>query len=188
MDNTTRLRAVADVRDRSSMDMLLNPSAVAVIGASERPGAPASVAFQNLLAAGFEHRLFPIHPTATSVFGIKAYPRVADIPSDIDCVVIGLGADKVTGALEEAAEVGARGAVVLASGFAELGEAGRERQAQLATVARNAGMSVCGPNCLGLVNVNAGIPLYSAAVWKELPKGGLAIISHSGSGGFCCNG
>jgi acyl-CoA synthetase (NDP forming) len=70
----------------------------------------------------------------------------------------------------------------LASGFAELGEDGRTRQAEVVAVARAAGMAVCGPNCLGLVNVVEGIPLYSAKVWQELPRGGLAILSHSGSG------
>lgn len=133
--------------------------------------------------AGFaDGRLFPVHPTAGTIHGIKAFSSVAQIGEAVDCVVIGVSADKVVSALEDAANAGTRAAVVLASGFAELGEQGKARQAALAEAARRFDMAVCGPNCLGLINVADTIPLYSAAVWKELPKGGLAILSHSGSG------
>jgi acyl-CoA synthetase (NDP forming) len=164
------------------MSKLFYPRSVAVIGASERAGAPAGVVFTNMLEAGWRERLYPVHPKAEKVYGVPAFASMADVPDEVDCVVIGVAADKVTAALEEAAAWGARAAVILASGFAELGEDGRTRQAEVVAVARAAGMAVCGPNCLGLVNVVEGIPLYSAKVWQELPRGGLAILSHSGSG------
>jgi acetate---CoA ligase (ADP-forming) len=165
-----------------AMSKLFYPRSVAVIGASERAGAPAGVVFTNMLQAGWRDRLYPVHPKAEKVHGIPAFAGIADVPDQVDCVVIGVAADKVTAAIEEAAACGARAAVILASGFAELGEDGRARQKEVATVARAAGMAVCGPNCLGLVNVVEGIPLYSAQMWQELPRGGLAILSHSGSG------
>jgi len=175
-------RQVPDARKASEpMHSLFYPRSVAVIGASERPG-PAGVAFQNLLRAGFRERVFPVHPKAGTVHGVPAFARMADLPDEVDCVVIGVGADRVSNAIAEAAARGARAAVVLASGFAELGGDGRRRQAELVAAANDAGMAVCGPNCLGLVNVADGIPLYSAKVWQHLPKGGLAILSHSGSG------
>lgn len=164
------------------MKDLLYPRSVAVIGASEKAGAPAGVAFRNLIDAGFADRLYPVHPSAETIHGIRAFPSVEKVSEAVDCVVVGLSADKVVGALEEAATAGTRAAVVLASGFAELGDEGKARQAELVDAAKRFDMAVCGPNCLGLINVASGIPLYSASVWKELPKGDLAILSHSGSG------
>ena len=166
----------------TSMSKLFYPRSVAVIGASERAGAPAGVVFTNMLRAGWRERLYPVHPKAEKVYGIPAFANMAGVPDEVDCVVIGVAAETVKAAIEEAAACGARAAIILASGFAELGEDGRTRQEEVTAIARAAGMAVCGPNCLGLVNVVEGIPLYSAQVWQELPRGGLAILSHSGSG------
>src|SRR5690606_30652140 len=107
----------------------------------------------NLLDAGLRANIFPVHPSAETVFGVPAARKLADLPVPVDCVVIGLAADKVVAAIDEAADAGIGAAVVLASGFAELGSEGRKRQAELVAAAERAGMAVCGPNCLGLINV-----------------------------------
>src|SRR5260221_8980379 len=132
------------------MSKLFYPRSVAVIGASERAGAPAGVVFTNMLQAGWRERLYPVHPKAEKVYGIPAFVSMADVPDEVDCVVIGVAADKVAAAIQEAAACGARAAVILASGFAELGEDGRTRQAEVVAVARAPGRGVGGPDCLGV--------------------------------------
>lgn len=180
---TNNLRQAPDARRAcTSMEKLLYPKRIAVLGATERAGAPAGIAFRNLLDAGWRGNIFPVHPSAETVFGVPAFRKLADLPVPVDCVVIGLAADKVVSAIDEAADAGIGAAVVLASGFAELGSEGRKRQAELVAAAERAGMAVCGPNCLGLINVGARIPLYAADNWASAPKGRLALLSHSGSG------
>ncbi|WP_205049121.1 acetate--CoA ligase family protein [Paracoccus sp. SY] len=164
------------------LQALFEPKLVAVIGATERPGAPAGVAFRNLIEAGFGMNAVPVHPAAKTVFGIPAVSSLADYKGTIDCAIIGISADKVTQALADAAAAGARAAVVLASGFAETGADGRRLQQEFVETARRLNMAVCGPNCMGLSNIAKGIPLFSAESWKSAPKGRLAILSHSGSG------
>jgi acyl-CoA synthetase (NDP forming) len=166
---------------RSSIERLMAPRSVAIVGASDRPGAPAGHVMRNLLAQGFAGPVLPVHPSASSVLGLAAVRRLADLAGPVDAVVIGVAAERVLGVIEEAAELGIKAAVVLASGFAELDDAGRDRQARLAASARAASMAVCGPNCLGIVNVANGATLYSSRVAPGMRKGGVAIVSHSGA-------
>lgn len=161
---------------------MFEPKHIAVIGASERTGAPAGVAFGNLIEAGFGTNAVPVHPVAQTVFGIPAVRSLAEYEGTIDCAIIGISADKVTQALVDAAAAGARAAVVLASGFAETGADGRRLQQEFTDTARRLNVAVCGPNCMGLANIAKGIPLFSADSWKSAPTGRLAILSHSGSG------
>ena len=90
------------------MSKLFYPRSVAVIGASERAGAPAGVVLTNMLQAGWREQLYPVHPKAEKVYGVPAFASMADVPDKVDCVVIGVAADKVTAAIKEAAACGAR--------------------------------------------------------------------------------
>ena len=91
--------------------------------------------------------VYPVHPSAAEVCGKQAYPNIAALPQAPECAVVCLSADKVVGALEDAAAFGVRAAVIFASGFAEAGEEGRDRQARLEALASRTGMIICGPDC-----------------------------------------
>lgn len=162
---------------------LLRPRSIAVLGASPRPSSLGQTVVRNLIDAAYAGAIYPIHPTAREVDGIPCYGGLRALPTVPECAVVCLGADKVVEALEEAALLGVRAAVVLASGFAESDATGQARQRALEALCVRTGMVVCGPNCLGLVNVADGIPLYSASLGADVKRGALAVVSHSGS---CC--
>ena len=161
---------------------LMQPRSIAVLGASPRANTLGNNAVDNLQRFGFTGRIFPVHPNAPEVAGVPAYANLALLPETPDCVVVALSSDKVVATLAHAASRGVRSAVVFASGFAETDEAGRARQDELEALCARTGLVICGPNCLGLVNVTERISLYSSSVPETLRSGSLAVISHSGSG------
>jgi len=164
-----------------SMRALMAPQSVAVVGATERADASSSYVMKNLMRFGYRGKIIPVHPKAETVFGYQAAPSLSALDTPPDVAVIGIAADRAIGALEEAGSIGVKAAVVLASGFAELDEAGRERQRQLIEIADRYGMAICGPNCLGLFNLGSGAALYSSSLSTNLEKGRFAILSHSGA-------
>ncbi|WP_117190087.1 acetate--CoA ligase family protein [Rhizobium terrae] len=164
-----------------AMRALMAPHSIAVVGATERADASSSYVMKNLMRFGYQGKIMPVHPKAETVFGYKAVPSLSALDAAPDVAVIGIAADKVIAALEEAAQTGVKAAVVLASGFAELDETGRERQQQLIEIAGRHGMAICGPNCLGLLNLGTGAALYSSSLSTNLEKGRFAILSHSGA-------
>ena len=161
---------------------LMRPRSIAVLGASPRPNTLGNNAVANLQRFGFAGGIYPVHPSAPEVAGLQAYANLASLPEVPDCAVVALSSDKVLATLEEAAGRGLRAAVVFASGFAETDDAGRALQAELQALCERTGLAVCGPNCLGLVNVTGKTSLYSSSVPESLRAGGLAVVSHSGSG------
>jgi acetate---CoA ligase (ADP-forming) len=167
---------------RHALESLMSPRSVAVLGASPREGALGNSVIQNLVNLKFPGEIYPVHPSGAKVCGISSHANLTSLPHQAECVVVCLSADKVTDALEEAHACGVRSAVIFASGFAETDEAGRRLQARLEAFASRTGMKICGPNCLGLVNLPARISLYSAALSANIPAGDVAIVSHSGSG------
>ncbi|CDZ58587.1 Acyl-CoA synthetase (NDP forming) [Neorhizobium galegae bv. orientalis] len=164
-----------------AMQALMAPRSVAVVGATERADASSSYVMKNLMRFGYQGQIIPVHPKAATIFGLPASPSLSALDTPPDVAVIGIAADKVIAALEEAGSTGVKAAVVLASGFAELDEAGRERQRQLVEIAERYGMAICGPNCLGLFNLGSGAALYSSSLSTNLEKGRFAILSHSGA-------
>jgi acetate---CoA ligase (ADP-forming) len=161
---------------------LFAPRSVAVLGASPRSGTTGNSTVRNLIDFGFKGRIFPIHPTASEVCGLPAYKDVASLPETPDCAAVALSADKVVANLSVVAELGVRSAVIFASGFSETGPDGKARQDELRSLADRTKLAVCGPNCLGLANIGERVSLYSASLPEGIATGGVAVLSHSGSG------
>ena len=160
---------------------LLTPRCVAIVGASPREGTLGNNVVMNLRRLGYAGRILPMHPSAPEVAGLPAYHSFAKLPEAAECAVLALPADKIVATLEEGVAHGLRAAVVFASGFAELGDEGRARQRELQALCARTGIVLCGPNCLGLVNVHRRVSLYSSAIPEGMRDGGLAVVSHSGS-------
>ena len=135
----------------------------------------------NLRRYGYQGHIFPVHPSASEVDGLRAYRTLAELPEPAECAVLAVPADKIAAALADGVAHGLRAGVVFASGFAELGEQGRARQRELQDVCTRSGIVLCGPNCLGLVNVHKRVSLYSSGIPEGMRDGGLAVVSHSGS-------
>lgn len=165
----------------SRLSPLLAPRSVAIIGASPRENTLGNNVVVNLRRFGYQGRIFPVHPSASEVAGLPAYRGFPDLPEPADCAVLAVPADKIASAVEEGAAHGLKAAVVFASGFAELGEEGRSRQRELQALCVRSGIVLCGPNCLGLVNVRKRVSLYSSGIPEGMRDGALAVVSHSGS-------
>ena len=164
-----------------SLSPLLAPRSVAIVGASPRENTLGNNVVVNLRRFGYAGGIFPVHPSAPEVAGLPAYPSLAELPEPAECAVLAVPADKIAAALEQGAAHGLKAAVVFASGFAELGAEGRARQGELQDLCRRTKIVLCGPNCLGLVNVHKRVSLYSSGIPEGMKDGGLAIVSHSGS-------
>ena len=160
---------------------LLEPRSVAIVGASPRENTLGNNVVVNLRRFGYAGRILPVHPSASEVAGLPAYRSFAELPEPAECAVLAVPADKIASALEEGAVHGLRAAVIFASGFAELGEEGRALQRALQALCARTGIVLCGPNCLGLVNVHKRVSLYSSGIPEGMRDGGLAVVSHSGS-------
>ena len=164
----------------ASLRAFLNPRSVAVIGASRRPNTIGNFVFRNLIQQDFKGVVYPVNPNAEVIAAIKAYPSILDIPGDIDLAIIAIPADKVQQVVEESAHKGARGVVVLTSGFADVGGEGIERQNKLLTTIRSYGMRMLGPNCMGMINTNPEINLNATFSNVVPPHGNIAFATQSG--------
>jgi acetate---CoA ligase (ADP-forming) len=168
-----------------SLAALLHPASVAIVGASQNPQKVGGTPVRLLRELGFAGAIYPVNPGVPQVQGLPAYAALADVPGPVDLVVIALPAEAVEAALEDAARAGAGAAIVLSSGFAEVGGEGVAAQERLAAIARRAGLTLLGPNCLGAMNIRSRLfATFSPAPLAGLPQpGGVAIVSQSGAFG-----
>lgn len=167
-----------------SIQRLLFPRSVAVVGASRAEHSVGQTVLRNLLGGDFTGPVYPVHPTAVAVAGVRAYASVLEIPDDVDLAVVAVRAPSVHDVVEQCAGKGVRGLVVVSSGFGETGPDGRERQEELVRLARAYGMRVVGPNCLGIANTDPDVRL-NATLAPTLPgRGPVGFFSQSGALGI----
>jgi acyl-CoA synthetase (NDP forming)/GNAT superfamily N-acetyltransferase len=180
---TTRADAREFRAEARSLGPLLRPAAVAVVGArSDGTGIGATV-LRSIIAGGFTGPVAAVHPRATSVAGVIAYPSVHEVP-EVDLVVVCVPATAVNDVLLDAASSGVRVAVIVSSGFGELGVEGQRLQQQLTATARAHGIRLVGPNCLGLLCNDPQVRLNATFHDVVPPTGGLAVASQSGGVGI----
>jgi acyl-CoA synthetase (NDP forming)/RimJ/RimL family protein N-acetyltransferase len=190
VDETAVTEAVMREREQRaearSIARLLRPRSVAVVGASNDEGKLGHAVFVNLLRMQFDGPLYPVNPDARHVSGVRAYPSVLDVPDGIDLVVIAVPAATVPEIVEQCADRGVRGLVVISGGFGERGTdderaAGRAAQRELVAAARVHGMRVVGPNCLGIVNTQADVRLNASLAPQAPLPGRVGFFSQSGA-------
>ncbi|MCE2921751.1 MAG: acetate--CoA ligase family protein, partial [Roseomonas sp.] len=162
---------------------LLNPRRIALIGGSSDPKRLTARAQVYLRKHGFAGELSPINPSAETILGERAYPRLADVPGEIDLAYLLLGTQHVEGQIAAVAEKRIPVAAILADGFAEAGPEGRALQERLLATAKASGVRLLGPNSMGLVNLNArtACSVNAALEAESLPAGRIALVSQSGS-------
>ena len=168
----------------SSLDPVLKPRSVAVIGASRTRGTIGAEVFHNLVASGFTGAVYPINPVAHSVQGVRAYPTLRDVPDEIDLAVIVVPAVGVPAVIEDCVGKGVKAVLIISAGFAETGEEGRARQDAILARVRGAGIRMVGPNCLGLLNADPAVSLNATFATTWPPHGNVAFSSQSGAVGL----
>ena len=166
-----------------AVERLLKPRSVAIVGASDKPGALGASVLANLDRNGYDGEIYLINPKRASIGDRACIAGIADLPVGVDVAVLAIPRVAVLETIKALAERRCGAAVIFSAGFAEGGEDGLAEQREIARIARDAGMVVEGPNCLGMVNYVDGIPLTfvetDASPMGALP--GIGIVSQSGA-------
>ncbi|HET7409909.1 MAG TPA: acetate--CoA ligase family protein [Paracoccaceae bacterium] len=169
----------------TTLDDLLSPRHVAVVGASDNPRRIGGRPLAYFKEQGFEGAVYPVNPNREKVQGIDAYPALSNVPGPVDFVLVAVPAAQVVDVMRQAVEKQAKTVMIFSSGFAEAGEEGTRWQEELARIAAASGVRVVGPNCLGAFNAARNFyPTFTNTISYSTPlPGGLAIASQSGAYG-----
>jgi acyl-CoA synthetase (NDP forming) len=172
-----------DQQRRAALRALFAPRHIAVIGASRTPGKIGHSVVHNLIKGGFAGRIFPINAAGGEVEGLACLRSAAELPDAVDCAMLVVPAKETVAAIRACADKGVRSAIIGAVGFAETGTAeGRQRQHEVASLARRAGLRLLGPNTNGITNTSASLSLgYNAVHGYAIAPGPVSIVSHSGA-------
>jgi len=146
----------------------LSPRSIAIVGASDNPHKVGGRPILYMKRYGYRGAIYPINPGRAEVQGLKAYKSIGDVPEAPDLAVIAVAGDEAVRAVEECAARGVQVAVVMTSGFGELGAEGKAKQARMAAAAQAAGMRLVGPNCQGLANFATGAVANFSTVFHEI--------------------
>jgi acetate---CoA ligase (ADP-forming) len=165
---------------------LLEPRSVAVVGVSDDAARPGSQAVRALLKNGFTGKVYPVNPKYEQFEGLKCYPAVDQIDGPVDLVVIGVPAKGVLAVLEQSAAKKIPFAVVLSGGFRESGPEGIELEKKMLAIARDSGMRIIGPNCLGFANIHSNVYAAFGSITREpkLKVGSVSLVTQSGGFGY----
>lgn len=169
--------------DSGLFKALFEPASIALIGASDDPSKNAGRPLRFLRRHGYAGAIYPINPQRATIQGERAYPSLADLPGPVDHAYVLLGPEPAIAAIEACAAARVPVATLLASGFAEAGAQGVERQRRLLAAAAKGGVRLVGPNSLGIVNAATGLALSANAALQaeRLLAGNLMVLSQSGS-------
>ncbi len=166
---------------RSQLDPIFYPKSLAVVGATATPGTVPYDILANIVQSGYQGRVYAVAPGKKSICGVPAYRYVIDLPETVDLAVIVFPAEVVDRALEQCGQKGIPAAIVISAGFREVGDAGRQREERLKELCRQYGISLIGPNCLGVINTDPVVRL-NASFARAMPQPGpLAMLSQSGA-------
>ncbi|OWT60305.1 acetate--CoA ligase family protein [Candidimonas nitroreducens] len=170
----------------SKFRQLLEPGSIAVVGVSDEAARPGSQAVRALLANGYQGKIYPVNPKYPQFEGLSCYPSVTAISETVDVVVIGVPAKAVLTVLEECAAKKVPFAVILSGGFRETGAEGIEREQRMLQIAREGGVRLIGPNCLGLVNIHSDVYAAFGSMTRapKLKRGGVSLLTQSGGFGY----
>ncbi|MBB5814345.1 bifunctional acetate--CoA ligase family protein/GNAT family N-acetyltransferase [Streptomyces collinus] len=192
LEPTDRSLAVQYAREHRaearSVQRLLAPGSVAVIGAGRTPGGVGRSVLGNIRDAGFTGRLYAVNKALPEgqeeLDGVPARRSVRDIDGPVDLAVVAVPAEQVTEVVTECGEHGVQGLVVVSAGYAESGHEGRERQRALVRHARTYGMRIIGPNAFGIINTSPEVRL-NASLAPEVPRPGrIGLFAQSGAIGI----
>jgi acetate---CoA ligase (ADP-forming) len=162
-------------------DVLLHPRSIAILGASERPSIGRAL-MESATRLGYDGALYPINPKYAEILGQRCYPSMSALPERPDVVALCVSYTRILESFRTVADRGAGGAVIYDGGFAEHGAEGRRRQAELVAMSREAGIALCGPNCMGVLNPHHRSSVYMQEVRDPAGlAGNVALVSQSGS-------
>jgi len=164
------------------LQYLFKPQSVAVVGASDVEDKYGHKVLRNIVEGGFQGRIYPVNPNADTVLNLKAYPRLADLPEQVDLAFIIIPARFVVDAVKEAVDAGARSLVIITAGFGETGDEGRRNEAAIRSYCHAADVPAVGPNCMGICSFSVNLAATMERLRSE--PGHVSFISQSGTYGI----
>ena len=137
---------------KKSLEKLFNPDSIAILGASEDLNRIGGLTLHFLRRHGYQGRIYPVNPKYKTIRGLSCYAAITDIPDAVDLVLIGIPRAFVFAALQQCAAKKTPFAILFSAGYAEMGPFGRMEQERLKDFARDSGIRIVGPNCIGIIN------------------------------------
>ncbi len=187
MPSPVRGKTIADhaaAEMTASLDSILRPQRVAVIGASRTANTIGHEIVSNLVGYGFTGTVFPVNPKADSIHSLKTYPDIGAVPDPVDMAVITVPKQHVLRVAEECGQAGVKGLTVISAGFREVGGEGLARERALMEIVRRHEMRMVGPNCMGVLNADPAISMNATFAPSMPPFGRAAFVSQSGAMGL----
>lgn len=163
-----------------SIARLLTPDVIAVVGASRRPGEIGHELLRHVHGGGFTGQVFAVNPRASDVLGVPSYPRVSDIPAQVDLAIVAVPAEQVLDVVDDCAHANVHGLVVVSAGFAESSKAGLKLEKKLLRLARDSGMRIVGPTSFGLINTAEEVSMNASLAPTMPPAGHFGLFAQSG--------
>ncbi len=162
-----------------SLEKFFNPQSVAVVGASRKKGKVGCEILTNIIAAGYKGKIFPVNKAADEIAGLKCYPDLKSIGQTPELVIIVVPAEAVSGLMRQCADIGAKAVIIITAGFKEVGPQGYELEKQVLKIAKQGGIRVIGPNCLGVISTASRL---NASFGGAMPaSGAIGYLSQSGA-------
>jgi acetyltransferase len=181
MDLASQVIDIGPKRGTSPLDRLFCPRSVAVVGVTATPGTVPYDIFHNILASGYAGKVYPVAPGKKSICDVPAYRYVLDIQDEVDLAVIVFPSEVVERAIEQCGQKGIPAAIVISAGFREVGSEGVRRERRLKELCAAYGVTLIGPNCLGIINTDQTVRL-NASFARRMPHAGrIAFLSQSGA-------
>jgi acyl-CoA synthetase (NDP forming) len=168
------------MQEGHALSFFFAPKSVAVVGASSRPGSWGYRIADGLLVRGFEGALYLVNPNAQEILGAKTYPKLEQVPGEVELVIIVISADKLWDTLEDCARKGVKGIVIISSGFGEaLGDEGKQMEEEMAQFCRENGIRLIGPNVSGVYNLHMHF-CASGEDPREMKSSNMSFICQGG--------
>src|SRR5262249_31068097 len=168
----------------TAVERLLSPRSITIIGASPQFAKVNGRPLKHLLEKGYAGRVYPVNPNYKEIAGLACYPDIESLPEAADLAIVALPAQAVGDCIEQLGRRGVLTAVIFSSGFGEMGHEGKHLEASLQARAERAGVTICGPNCLGFINAFDQVyATFSQYADSETGPGPVAFVTQSGAFG-----
>ncbi|MDF1722393.1 MAG: acetate--CoA ligase family protein [Minwuia sp.] len=168
----------------ANLKRMFEARSVAVIGASADATRIGGRPVAMLRDKGYTGEIYPVNPKREEIQGLKAYPNIAAVPGSVDLAICAVPGQLVEDVVRQCADKGVAGTVIFAGGFAEVSDEGATQQARLSAIARETGMRLNGPNCMGFANfANKMTASFHPAFARDMPEGKIGLVSQSGAFG-----
>jgi len=162
-----------------NLDKIFHPKSIAVVGASQRTGSIGYALMRNLIQGGYPGKVYPINPRHKTIWEIEAFPSLLELESPVDLVIMATPIASAPQIVKECKKAGVGGVVIISAGGKETGKKGRELESAIKNEAKDSGIRIIGPNCLGIVCSQAKL---NASFASHMPlPGKMAFISQSGA-------